>query len=271
MELLVVILIIGILTAIAVPAFLNQRKEAALSTLKSDLKNAATAMETVSVKSKGKYPVELPPDVKTSDGNQLAVLGGAGFDDEVTEPTGVLAATFSGNYHSNGDPAYDLDAEGNTVYTYGSSNHGGPFWDFALPSGRSVDKGTKVTAKVDIKGNKYWCQSFVLEQFVEEKEDSIPLYAPMKCGLEDQWTTVETEFTVDQNKIHTLTSSYFFGVDAGDQFTYRNASIALAEWVDEEPEEITSDTFCIEGKAEIAEQEFWHYSKADGGVEEGRC
>ena len=45
-ELLVVIVIIGILAAIAVPLFLNQRKKGVDASLKSDLKNAATQMET---------------------------------------------------------------------------------------------------------------------------------------------------------------------------------------------------------------------------------
>lgn len=45
-ELLVVILIIGILSAIAIPAFLNQRKEAADAALKSDIRSMALAMET---------------------------------------------------------------------------------------------------------------------------------------------------------------------------------------------------------------------------------
>ncbi|HEY0903291.1 MAG TPA: prepilin-type N-terminal cleavage/methylation domain-containing protein [Marmoricola sp.] len=48
-ELLVVIVIIGILAAIAIPIFLNQRQKAADSALKSDLKNAATALETAAV------------------------------------------------------------------------------------------------------------------------------------------------------------------------------------------------------------------------------
>ena len=45
-ELLVVIVIIGILAAIAIPIFLNQRQKAVDAGLKSDLKNAATTVET---------------------------------------------------------------------------------------------------------------------------------------------------------------------------------------------------------------------------------
>ena len=45
-ELLVVILIIGILAAIAIPAFLNQKGKAYDSNAKSDARTAATAQET---------------------------------------------------------------------------------------------------------------------------------------------------------------------------------------------------------------------------------
>lgn len=48
-EILVVILIIGILASIAIPVFLNQRKTANDAAVKSDVRNAALAVETLLV------------------------------------------------------------------------------------------------------------------------------------------------------------------------------------------------------------------------------
>lgn len=73
-ELLVVILIIGVLAAIAVPAFLNQRKEAVAASMKSDLKNAATVMDSEIVKNDGKYPTALPAYSKQSDSNNVFLV-----------------------------------------------------------------------------------------------------------------------------------------------------------------------------------------------------
>lgn len=46
-EILVVILIIGILSSIAIPVFLNQRKTANDASVKTDVRNAALAVETL--------------------------------------------------------------------------------------------------------------------------------------------------------------------------------------------------------------------------------
>lgn len=62
-ELLVVILIIGVLASIAIPAFMNQRKEASNTSLKSDIKNVALAVETWKVKG------NLPQDTKAAPGH----------------------------------------------------------------------------------------------------------------------------------------------------------------------------------------------------------
>ncbi len=54
-ELLVVMLILGILAAIAIPAFLNQRQKATDAQTKAMLRTAATAMETYSTDNGGSY------------------------------------------------------------------------------------------------------------------------------------------------------------------------------------------------------------------------
>lgn len=54
-ELLVVILIIGILAAIAIPSFLNQKSKGTDAAVKSNLRNAATAMETYSTDNSNAY------------------------------------------------------------------------------------------------------------------------------------------------------------------------------------------------------------------------
>ena len=54
-ELLVVMIIIGILAAIAIPTFLNQRKNGYRSALKADLRNAATAVESAAVDQQGDF------------------------------------------------------------------------------------------------------------------------------------------------------------------------------------------------------------------------
>jgi type IV pilus assembly protein PilA len=71
-ELLVVILIIGILAAIAIPVFLNQRKTANDGAAKSDIKNAATMMES-NVSKTGEYG-SLPADTKFSKGVTVTLV-----------------------------------------------------------------------------------------------------------------------------------------------------------------------------------------------------
>jgi type IV pilus assembly protein PilA len=80
-ELLVVILIIGILAAIALPAFLNQRAKAQDSEAKSNARTAQTAMETfytdnqsyAGVDAVGTEIVAIEPALQNA--NSLAVAG----------------------------------------------------------------------------------------------------------------------------------------------------------------------------------------------------
>jgi type IV pilus assembly protein PilA len=80
-ELLVVVIIIGILAAIAIPVFLNQRQSAWKASVASDLKNAATVVETYGTSNNGSFasfpgtgPQTSSSTVfKVSDGNTITV------------------------------------------------------------------------------------------------------------------------------------------------------------------------------------------------------
>ena len=74
-ELLVVMIIIGILAAIAIPTFLNQQKNAKDSAAKSDLRNAATAVESAAVDYGGTYSDTNVLGGKAK-GTDIANLGG---------------------------------------------------------------------------------------------------------------------------------------------------------------------------------------------------
>lgn len=81
-EILVVVLIIGILAAISVPMFLNQRKSAVEATAQSDMRGISQGMEQCFLKDKNTYPdlwfnwsgkTIIPPcfqDLKLSNGTQ---------------------------------------------------------------------------------------------------------------------------------------------------------------------------------------------------------
>jgi type IV pilus assembly protein PilA len=102
-ELLVVILIIGILAAIALPAFLNQRGKAQDTEAKSAARTAQTAMETwyTDEQNYGAVKADLEgiePALKEGAGASLAVTSGTngktaaggtdGYAVEVTSKTG---------------------------------------------------------------------------------------------------------------------------------------------------------------------------------------
>lgn len=65
-ELLVVVLIIGILSAIAIPVFLNQQDQARTAALKSDLANAKLAMVTYGTGNGGDYSAATMADLTTA-------------------------------------------------------------------------------------------------------------------------------------------------------------------------------------------------------------
>lgn len=92
-ELLVVVAIIGILAAIAIPLFLNQRNSARNASVESDIRNAATVLETAYTRD-GAYPATNtdlttePYGANISQGNGVLVT----VSGDVTTRSGLSSA-----------------------------------------------------------------------------------------------------------------------------------------------------------------------------------
>jgi type IV pilus assembly protein PilA len=107
-ELMIVIAIIGILAAIAIPQFAAYRKRSYNSAANADLRNAATAQEA--------YYVDF-----STYGSPVANISGATYglytSDKVT--VGVMAADAFGytmtSLHSSGDRTYSIAGPGGSV------------------------------------------------------------------------------------------------------------------------------------------------------------
>ncbi len=116
-ELLVVILIIGILAAIAIPAFLNQRGKAYDAAAKSQVKTAQTAMETYATDHNGTYTSSL------SDLTAIEpTLGDTSASASLTTVTGngTTGYTLVSTSSSTGDTFTLTDARGGVSRTCSS-------------------------------------------------------------------------------------------------------------------------------------------------------
>lgn len=119
-ELLVVVIIIGILSAVAVPIYLNQRKAAWNSTIQSDVKNASLVVETAMTANNGKFDNGWAGTYSPG----KAKLGTS--DQEITvskDVTIVIATGADPNADSNNYTITGTDSNSGTKqYTYDSAN-----------------------------------------------------------------------------------------------------------------------------------------------------
>jgi type IV pilus assembly protein PilA len=102
-ELLVVILIIGILSAIAIPAFLNQRRSAVDASVQSDVNNAAKVIETWVAKQGSKIEY-IPGGLIAKPGEAVTMSSSA----DATKPSNKVL--------------YDIKVSDGTTLTFGGDS-----------------------------------------------------------------------------------------------------------------------------------------------------
>lgn len=133
-ELLVVVVIIGILAAVAIPIFLNQRQGAWKSSVESDVKNAATAVETQLQNNNGAWDAADATTVNNSDGNtHTGTVGGTNGTTFSVSQGNTIAITADGtnNYKITGNNKNVTGSK--SVYTYTSSD-GKSVWADGTPT-----------------------------------------------------------------------------------------------------------------------------------------
>ena len=274
-ELLVVILIIGILAAIAVPVFLNQRQKASESSLKSDLRNLGTAMETALVTNKGNYPAQLPEDFKASRGNTIEVAPESGNTNVAAGSASGGTAVYAGRIgaFSNGVYPVSSKVEDYTRYTYSptmATTYGGPYWDYVPRDVSGIPAGSPFTGSVNVRSSVDVC--FIL-QFEQHKTTPgwATIKSPNTCLTAGEWKEVVVTGTTEYLTT-SLTLVAYSGHVPNSTFDFKEPVIVLGASINKNNINIAVDQrYCVQGYNDNDKTNIWHYSTLNGGVEKGAC
>src|SRR3954463_7551692 len=129
-ELLVVMLILGILAAIALPAFFNQKEKAGDAKAKENAHSAQVAMETFSTENGGSYVGATAAELKKIEPT-IAVATKSGEPGSETTSEGIETAELASNkytiksYSSNGHVFEIKNVEGAMTYPCTPGGKGG--------------------------------------------------------------------------------------------------------------------------------------------------
>jgi type IV pilus assembly protein PilA len=122
-ELLVVMLILGILAAIALPAFFNQRQKAGDAKAKEYVHTAQVAMETCSTENGGEYSAANCDQAGLHTIENTIPAEEGGFTVEPNEPEGGYTITVEGS--AGHTFTVTRDDEGALTYTCAPEEQGG--------------------------------------------------------------------------------------------------------------------------------------------------
>ena len=125
-EMLIVLLIIGILAALAIPAFFSQREKATDADAKSAVDTAHTALESYSTQANGSFAGATLDDLKRIEGT-LSNFDGVPADEPVLTLMGLGDDTYTIQVLSATGTAFSLSREssGTLEYTCAPVSTGG--------------------------------------------------------------------------------------------------------------------------------------------------
>jgi type IV pilus assembly protein PilA len=110
-ELLIVVVIIGILAALAIPKFANTKEKAYIASMKSDLRNLATAQEGYLANYVTYAGTLTNLDFITSPGNTITITGASASGWSATAKSNGSSQT-CGAYVGTGTPPFAGQPEG---------------------------------------------------------------------------------------------------------------------------------------------------------------
>ena len=119
-ELLVVVIIIGILAAIAIPVFLNQREAAWRSSVESDVRNAALAVETYATTNNGSLAALPSTALSLTDTTVVPIRKGT---------ANTISLTRTGNTYTITGTSTNLTNPASDSITYNSATGGLGLWN----------------------------------------------------------------------------------------------------------------------------------------------
>lgn len=274
-EILVVILIIGILTAIAVPVFLNQRKSSQEGSVKSDLKNLGTAMETELVSNKGKYPDGLPSSFVSSKDNVFVIAPESGNSNMAAGQSAISTSINPGriSYHSPTYPPFVATGNGYTTATHsptaGAAVWGGPYWDY-LPAD-PIAPGSAFTGSMTVRSNEATCVKPQFEVYKVGGARDPGIYGPEVCMAAGEWKQLTVTGTVN-SPAERLTLTGYGNHNPGNIFDYKDPIITQGATINADYIKLdNSQRFCVQGYNKNNPTNIWSYSPLSGGVKEGKC
>jgi type IV pilus assembly protein PilA len=276
-ELLVVILIIGILAAIAIPAFLNQRSAATEASVKADVKNAGTLLG-----GQKKFTGSLAPGTKASPGVVLTAMRKSDRNNQVAssqfaDGTDPEWQTFTANGASATTQLVTNAADGykgmnyRRVTTTSSTGTSGQYVGFNLPE--VAQNGDEYRVGAAMRHSYAGCRNINIE--FKGANGGFPggISTTNVCFQKDEWTYFEAPGKINGDNVNRVVMSLYAGnVPLGQTFDVTGAVIVKGTTIDSSAAlDATGYDYCVQGYHESNPSNIWSYSNLDGGIRNQRC